>query len=134
VYLPPFEAAIDAGAATVMTAFNEINGVPATGNKALLKDVLRGELGFDGLVVSDWDSVIEMIAHGYAADEKHAGELAAHAGLDMEMTSKAYENHLKDLIILPVSKNTKVALIGPMAHAPLDQMGTWTVKHIVERI
>ena len=197
VYLPPFEAAIDAGAATVMTAFNEINGVPATGNKALLKDVLRGELGFDGLVVSDWDSVIEMIAHGYAADEKHAGELAAHAGLDMEMTSKAYENHLKDLInegkiseaqlddfvrhilrikfrlglfetpymdasrksvfydkahlaeaktaavkstvllknksVLPVSKNTKVALIGPMAHAPLDQMGTWTFDGEKER-
>ncbi len=190
VYLPPFQSALDAGVATVMTSFNEINGIPATGNEFLLKQVLRDELKFDGLVVSDWDSVVEMIAHGYAKDEKQAGEQAANAGMDMEMTSRAYEHHLKDLIkegkvaehqldefvknilriklrlglfetpyrdknneanfykethlaaakeaaikssvllknsdILPLSSATKVALIGPLADAPLDQMGTWT--------
>ena len=189
VYLPPFESALNTGAATVMTAFNEINGIPATGNKYLLKDVLRDELEFDGFVVSDWDSVTEMSTHGFAKNEKHAAELAANAGMDMEMTSKAYENHLKNLInegkvteqeldefvknilrvklrlglfktpyrekntdikfyakehlaeakeaaiksvvllknenILPLSSNVKVALIGPLADAPLDQLGTW---------
>lgn len=98
VYLPPFKVAIDAGAATIMTSFGDVNGIPATGNEFILKDILRNELGFDGFVVSDWNSVTEMIAHGFAKDEKHAGELAAVAGMDMEMTSKAYENHLKDLI------------------------------------
>ena len=191
VYLPPFKAAIDAGSATVMSSFNEINGIPATGNEFLLKDVLRDELQFDGFVVSDWDSVIEMVAHGYASDEKHAGELAAKAGLDMEMTSQAYENHLKELIeekkisveelnefvrnilrikfrlglfknphrnkehtgnfyakdhlkeakkaaiestvllknknsILPISEKTNVAIIGPLANAPHEQLGTWS--------
>lgn len=189
IYLPPFQSAVSAGSATVMTSFNEVNGVPVTGSKFLLKDVLRNELGFDGLTVSDWDSVIEMVAHGYAKDEKHAGQLAANAGLDMEMTSKAYENNLKILIeegkvseaqlddfvrnilrtkfrlglfetpyrdkkneanfygekhlaeakkaairstvllknesVLPLNRKMKIALMGPLADAPLDQMGTW---------
>ncbi len=98
VYLPPFTAAVDAGALTFMSAFNEVNGMPATGNQFLLKQVLRDELGFNGLVVSDWNSVIEMISHGVARDEKQAAELAAKAGLDMEMTSQAYEKNLKALI------------------------------------
>src|SRR5687767_15074997 len=98
VYLPPFKAAVDAGAATFMTAFNEINGVPATGNRFLLQKILREEWKYPGFVVSDWDSVIEMIHHGFAADEKHAAERAMNAGLDMEMTSKSYENHLANLI------------------------------------
>ncbi|WP_203255883.1 glycoside hydrolase family 3 N-terminal domain-containing protein [Hyunsoonleella ulvae] len=190
VYLPPFESAINADVATVMTAFNEVNGVPASGHKYLLRDVLKDKLKFDGFVVSDWESVTEMIPHGYAKDEKHAAQLSANAGLDMEMTSKAYEHHLKNLIeegkvseaqldafvknilriklrlglfetpfrdknntanfynkedlelakdaavkstvmlknanVLPLNKNTKIALIGPLADAPLDQMGTWT--------
>ncbi|WP_343329424.1 beta-glucosidase BglX [Polaribacter staleyi] len=191
VYLPPFKAAVDAGAATVMSAFNEINGIPATGNKFLLKDVLRGELQFDGFVVSDWDSVIEMVYHGFARDDKHAAELAAKAGLDMEMSSEAYEHHLKELIkenkvsieelnefvrnilrvkfrlglfdnpyrnkkhtgnfyaeshlaeakkaaiestvllknknsILPIAEKTNVAIIGPLANAPHEQLGTWS--------
>ena len=190
IYLPPFKAAINAGAATVMSSFNEINGIPATGHEFLLKDVLRGELQFDGFVVSDWDSVTEMIAHGFASDEKHAAELAAKAGLDMEMNSEAYENHLKELIeeekvtieeldefvrnilrikfrlglfenphrnkehtgnlyaeshleeakkaaiestvllknknsILPLSEKTNIAIIGPLANAPHEQLGTW---------
>ena len=190
VYLPPFEAAIDAGAATIMTSFNEINGIPVTGNKYLLKNVLRDELQFDGFAVSDWNSTIEMINHGFARDEKHVAELSANAGLDMEMTSGAYENHLKELInegkitevqlddfvrnilrikfrlglfknpyrnkehtgnlyaeehlkeakkaavsssvllknksVLPLKKNTKVALIGPLTDAPHEQLGTWS--------
>lgn len=98
VILPPFRAAFDAGVATVMTSFNDINGVPASGNDFLLKDVLKDEIGFDGFVVSDWNSITEMIPHGYAADEKHAAELAANAGLDMEMTSESYDKHLEELI------------------------------------
>ncbi|WP_157366617.1 glycoside hydrolase family 3 N-terminal domain-containing protein [Aquimarina agarilytica] len=188
-YLKPFEAALAAGAPTVMTSFNEINGVPASGNKWLLNDILRGKLDFKGFVVSDWNSTTGMIDHGYAKNEKHTAELSFNAGLDMEMTSKSYENHLKELLeekkitetqldflvanilrvkfqldlfknpyrsktftgnyydqkhldlakkavikssvllknnaILPLNKNTKVAVIGPLANAPLEQLGTW---------
>lgn len=190
LYLPPFQASIDAGAATVMSSFNEVNGIPVTGNEFLLKTVLRKELEFDGLVVSDWDSVTEMVTHGYAKDEKQSAEYAANAGLDMEMTSKAYEHHLKTLIdegrikvsqlndlvrnilrakfrlnlfenpyipenhtgnlyaekhlaeakkaaikssvllkndnVLPVDSKTKIAIIGPLANKPHEQLGTWT--------
>lgn len=191
IYLPPFKVAIEAGAATVMSSFNELNGIPATGNEFILKDILRNELKFNGFVVSDWNSVTEMITHGYAKDEKHAGELSAIAGLDMEMTSQAYEHHLKDLILegkisedqldsfvknilrikfklglfdnpyrdldnaknfyaenhldeakkaaiksmvllknnnnaLPLNKNTKIAVIGPLANANREQLGTWS--------
>lgn len=190
IYLPSFRAAIHSGAATVMTSFNEVNGVPVTGNEFLLKDVLRDELNFNGFTVSDWDSTVEMIAHGFASDEKHVAQLAANAGLDMEMNSKAYEQHLKTLIeegkvstaqldeavknilrvklqlnlfdnpyipkdhtgnlyaethlqeaknaaikstillkndnILPLATTTKVAVIGPMANKPHEQLGTWS--------
>ena len=188
-YLKPFETALAAGAPTVMTSFNEVNGVPASGNKWLLNDILREKLGFEGFVVSDWNSTTGMIDHGYAKNEKHTAELSFNAGLDMEMTSKSYEHHLKELLqekkvteaqldflvanilrvkfqldlfknpyrsktntgnfydqkhlelakkaaikssvllknnaILPLSKNTKVAVIGPLANAPLEQLGTW---------
>lgn len=98
LYLPPFTAAIDEGVATVMSSFNEVNGVPATGNKKILTEVLRGQFDFDGFVVSDWNSVTEMISHGFASDESEAARLSAKAGMDMEMTSKAYDNHLQKLI------------------------------------
>jgi len=98
VYLRPFKKAVEAGVATFMTGFNELNGVPASGNSYLLKEILREEWGFDGFVVSDWNSIIEMIPHGFAADEKEAAEKAANAMLDMEMTSTSYQNHLKTLI------------------------------------
>jgi beta-glucosidase len=98
LYLPPFRSAIDAKVATFMSSFNEINGVPATGNKKILTDILRTQLGFDGFVVSDWNSVTEMIPHGFAQNEKEAAQRAAEAGLDMEMVSKAYEVHLKKLV------------------------------------
>jgi len=191
VYLPPFKAAIDAGAQTVMTAFNEMNGIPASGDKKLLTNILRGQLGFDGFVVSDWNSITEMIPHGFAKDEKQAAEIAINAGLDMEMTSASYENHIKELLkegkitmkqldflvanilrvkfrmnlfkkpfrikqhsgnlyaskhlalakeaaikstvllknennILPLKTKTKVAIIGPLANKPREQLGTWT--------
>ncbi len=191
IYLPPFKAAIEAGALTVMSSFNEYNGVPASASTFLLKEVLRDDLAFDGFVVSDWNSLTETIPHGYARDERHAAELAFKAGLDMEMTSRAYENHLKTLLengtiqmadldimvanilrtklrmglfdapipkdnsatlyyknahlekakeaaiksmvllknkndILPLNSSKKIALIGPLADAPHDQLGTWT--------
>lgn len=94
VFLPPYKAAIDAGAATVMTSFNEYDGVPATGNKFLLDQVLRQEWGFDGFIVTDYTSINEMIPHGFAAGEKHAGELAVKAGVDMDMQGGVYQNHL----------------------------------------
>jgi len=191
IYMPPFKAAIDAGAQTVMTAFNEMNGIPASGDKKLLTSILRKQLGFDGFVVSDWNSITEMIPHGFAANEKHAAQIAINAGLDMEMTSASYENHLKELInegkvtikqldflvanilrvkfrmnlfenpfvpeehtgnlyapkhlelakkaaikstvllknnnnMLPLNKTRTVAIIGPLANKPREQLGTWS--------
>ncbi|MBR5567906.1 MAG: glycosyl hydrolase, partial [Bacteroidales bacterium] len=87
VYLPPFEACVKAGAMTLMTSFNDNDGVPSTGNGFLVNDVLRGEWGFDGFVVSDWASIYEMVNHGFAEDNKRAGELAINAGVDMDMMS-----------------------------------------------
>jgi len=98
VYLKPFQASVNAGVATLMSGFHEVNGIPATGNAFLLKTVLRDEWKFDGFVVSDWASVTQMIDHGFCADEKDAALKAIHAGLDMEMATTAYENHLKQLL------------------------------------
>ncbi|MFT4663289.1 MAG: beta-glucosidase [Polaribacter sp.] len=98
VILPPFKAVSKAGVATFMNSFNELNGVPATADKFLQRDILKGEWGFEGFVVSDWGSISEMIAHGYAKDGKHAAELAANAGSDMDMESHLYIKHLKDLV------------------------------------
>ncbi|MCB9324145.1 MAG: glycoside hydrolase family 3 C-terminal domain-containing protein [Lewinellaceae bacterium] len=197
VYLPPFRAAIEAGALTVMTAFNELNGIPASGNEFLLQQVLRDDLSFDGFVVSDWNSIIEMIPHGYARDQKQAAEQAFNAGLDMEMMSQSYENNIKTLLnegkvtvqqldflvsnilrvkfkmglfeipfrpkdtddklyhsdhltaakeaavksmvllkneaLLPLRKGQKVAIIGPLANAPREQLGTWTFDGEAEK-
>lgn len=90
VYLPPFHAAVEAGVGTLMSAFLDLNGVPASANRRLLTDVLRGEWGFDGFVVSDYDSVIELINHGVAEDRADASALALRAGVDMDMASRAY--------------------------------------------
>lgn len=98
VYLPPFEAAVKAGAMTLMTSFNDNDGIPSTGNKELLKGVLRDQWGFDGLVVTDWASAAEMIQHGFAADGKHAAELSLNAGVDMDMMSYVYTAHLEELL------------------------------------
>ena len=191
VYLPSFAAAEKAGAATFMSAFNDLNGVPATGNAFLLRQVLRKEWGFDGFVVSDWNAVEEMINHGYAADSTDAAAKSLRAGVDMEMASTDYYDRLPALIaagkfdvklvdesvrnilrikfrlglfdkpipapppasamlapdaldiarqlatesavllrnegsLLPLSKSiAKVAVIGPLADSPVDQMGCW---------
>lgn len=98
IVLPPFKMCHDAGAASIMTAFNDINGIPATGHKALLRDKLRKEWGFQGVVLSDWESLTQMVTHGYAADNKQAALIAMEAGLDMEMASQAYQNHLRELL------------------------------------
>lgn len=191
VVLKPFKAAQEAGALTFMSAFNDLNGVPTSGNEFTLRQILRKEWKYDGMVVSDWGSVSEMISHGYCADEKEAALKAITAGVDMEMSSTTYAKHLKSLIdegkvnltmvdesvknilllkfklglfenpyvdaeaekqmlapefldhartvarqstvllknemnTLPISSNiASVAVIGPLADAPRDQLGTW---------
>lgn len=189
VYLVPFKKAIEAGAATLMTSFNDNDGIPASGNEYLLKDILRKDWKFDGFVVSDWASMTEMLAHGFAKDAKDVAKISVSAGLDMEMVSGAYSRHLKALVesgevsmtdvdnsvrnilrvkfrmglfenpyvdtkqpsilysaehlqaakdaaiksaillkndnLLPLKENVKIAVIGPLADAPHDQMGTW---------
>ena len=191
IILPPFKMAIDAGAASIMTAFNEVNGIPASGDKALLNDLLRKEWGYEGVVLSDWESVIQMVVHGYTPNEKEAAYKAMQASLDMEMASTAYEEYLPQLAregrisekqiddavrrilkmkfelglfddpyahinnefpelldkkhledakelaieshvllknddVLPLDDDIEtIALIGPLADAPHDQLGTW---------
>jgi beta-glucosidase len=98
IYLPPFHAAIKAGAGSVMSAYMDLNGVPATGNRWLLHDVLRKEWGFRGLVVSDWDSVPSLTTHGFASGPEDAAIRAAHAGVDMEMTSTSFRTYLVDAV------------------------------------
>lgn len=198
VYLPPFKKAIDAGCAGIMTSFNDNDGIPATGNNKLLRHILRDEWQFDGVVVSDWGAVTEMIKHGFARNRQDAARIALEAGLDMDMSSKAFIQHLETLIgngllsealldnavrhvlrlkfrlglfdrpytdlnkpvetysdnhlaiakemagqsvvllknegaVLPLSEDIKQILItGPLADAPHDQLGTWTMDGEVE--
>ncbi|AUC15246.1 beta-glucosidase [Tenacibaculum sp. SZ-18] len=96
--LPPFKSAHEAGVKTFMNSFNELNGIPATGDKFLQRDILKGEWNYEGFVVSDWGSIMEMIDHGYAENKNHAAELAANAGSDMDMESYAYVNELASLV------------------------------------
>ena len=199
VYLPPFKASVEAGVATIMCEFNDIGGIPNTGNRWLLTDVVRGEWGFAGVMFSDWDSVVEMIPWGFAADQKEAALKALNAGVDVEMFSRSYIAHARELIaegkismkvvddavrrilrtkfrmglfdcpyvepnraskvifckehlalareaaarstvllkneghLLPLSEDVrKIALIGPLADAPADQMGNWTTDGKLE--
>lgn len=97
-YFPAFKATADAGAATLMTSFNEIDGIPSTGNKWLLKDILRDEWGWDGMVVTDWNSAGEMIAHGFSRDLKHTAEQAINAGVDMDMMSYGFIQYVEELV------------------------------------
>ncbi len=192
VFLPPFKACIDEQARTLMTAFNTVNGVPASGHKRLLREVLKDEWQFSGFVVSDWGSVIEMIKHGSVANKSEAAELSMQAGVDMEMVSTCYAKNMSDLLesgrvdmkliddavgrildtkarlnlfeepyadpeqrelldeeylqtarelgrqsmvllkndsALPVNQDSlkKIAVIGPFADAPRDQLGTWVM-------
>jgi beta-glucosidase len=98
VYLPPFHAAVDAGVATLMTSFNDVNGVPSSANTHLLRDILRKDWGFRGFVVSDWESIHEMIVHGYCRDDKDAARAAVRAGVNMEMVSQTFHDHLPTLV------------------------------------
>jgi beta-glucosidase len=98
VHLVPFKAALDAGAATFMTSFSDLNGVPATANELLLKRILRNEWRYEGFVVSDWDSVRQLSVHGLTVDYKDSAFEAANAGVDMEMASSTYADHLAALI------------------------------------
>ncbi len=111
VHLPPFEAALDAGVASIMTSFSEVNGVPATANELLLKQILRSEWGYDGFVVSDWNSIRELSVHGLTADDEEAAYEAARAGVDMEMAGGAYADHLAELV-----------RAGRIAEAAIDAM------------
>ena len=98
VYLPPFKAAAEAGAATFMNSFNDLNGIPATGSAYLQREVLKGKWGFKGFIVSDWGSIGEMIPHGYAANNYEAAWEAITAGCDMDMESRSYIGNLAKLV------------------------------------
>jgi beta-glucosidase len=96
--LPPFKAAAKAGVATFMNSFNDIDGIPATGHKELQRAILKEDWNWNGFIVSDWGSIGEMVAHGFAKDKKHAAEIALNAGSDMDMESYSYERNLKTLL------------------------------------
>ncbi len=98
IHLPPFKAGVDAGAMSLMSAFQVLNGVPATANTFTMKRILRGEWGFDGFVVSDWNSVGELVDHGYVADGREAAHRAIAATIDMDMMGNVYARHLADLV------------------------------------
>ncbi|MBP5676583.1 MAG: glycoside hydrolase family 3 C-terminal domain-containing protein [Bacteroidales bacterium] len=97
-YLPPYKAAVDAGALSVMASFNELDGVPAHANKHLMQDILRDEWGFEGFIVTDYTGINEMVCHGYAANEADAGALSVNAGVDMDMMSASFMNYLKEKV------------------------------------
>jgi len=98
IYFPPFKAAVDAGVGTFMSAFNDLNGVPTSANRFTLTEVLRDEWKFDGAVVSDYESVREVINHGFAADDADAAQLGLNAGVDVEMVSRLYNKHAAQLM------------------------------------
>jgi beta-glucosidase len=98
VYLPPFQAAVEVGVATIMTSFSDLNGVPASANEFLLRQILRDEWGFDGFVVSDWASITQLSVHGLTANDREAAYAALSAGVNMEMATSAYADHLVQLV------------------------------------
>src|SRR5216684_4859847 len=98
VYLPPFHAAVDAGVGTLMSAFNDLNGIPATANRHTLTEILRDEWKFTGFVVSDYDSIHEVIPHGIAADDSQAAQEALSAGVDMDMADGDYIKYVPELV------------------------------------
>jgi len=98
VYLPSFKAMVDAGVATLMASFSDLNGIPPTGNQFLMRQILRDEWGFEGPVVSDWESIEELVMHGLCSDNRSAAQAAAMAGINIEMASSAYADHLPELV------------------------------------
>ena len=192
VHLRPFKAAVDAGVVTLMASFSDLNGVPATGNEFLMREILRDEWGFDGFVVSDWNSIHQLAVHGLTADDRESALAAATAGIDMDMAGNVYASQLPGLVedgalhvetidaavanilrakfelglfekpytdpealprianpealatakkaalqsvvllknddgVLPLSKDglDRIEVIGPLADAPYEQLGTW---------
>ena len=107
-YLPPYKAAVEAGAGSVMTSFNELDGVPSTGNKYLLTELLRKEMGFKGFVVTDYTSINEMVNHGIVANEEEAGALALNAGVDMDMQGEIYFKYLAKQVKAGVVKEKQI--------------------------
>lgn len=97
-YLPAYKAAVDAGCALVMTSFNTLDRIPSSANRRLMRDILRKEMKFDGVLISDWAAIAELIPHGVAADEKEAAKKAINAGVDIDMATSVYVNHLKELV------------------------------------
>ena len=97
-YLPSYQAGIDAGAALVMTSFNTVNGIPATGNKKLMRDILREQMKFDGVLISDWAAIEEIIYHGYCADREEAAVRAVEAGVDIDMMTGIYSENLCQMV------------------------------------
>ncbi len=98
IIFPPFKAAVDTGVRTFMNSFNQLNGIPATGNAFLQREILKKSWGFEGFVVSDWGSIKELVTHGYAKDNSHAAEIAINAGSDMDMESDVYVSYLNELV------------------------------------
>ena len=144
-YLPPFEAAVKAGALTLMTSFNDNDGVPSTGNNFILRQVLRGEWGFDGLVVTDWDSMGEMIAHGFGADRKDVAEKAANASVDMDMMTFGFLSHLEELVRSGAVKESVIdkavgnilrvkILLGLFEHPYVDAEAAGAVQYAPEHL
>ncbi len=109
IHLPPFQAAVEAGVLTLMSAFNDLNGVPASGNRHTIREILKGEWGFNGFVVSDWASIKQLVHHGYAHDDKDAAQKGILAGVDMDMHSNVYGMNLANLI---KEKKIPVSLIN----------------------
>ena len=145
VYLPPFEAAVKAGAMTLMTSFNDNDGVPSTGNRFVLKDVLRDEWGFDGLVVTDWNSMGEMINHGFGADTREVALRSIQAGVDMDMMTFGYLSHLEDLVRSGAVKESAIdnavrnilrvkILLGLFEHPYVDVEAAKAVQYAPEHL
>ena len=107
-YLPAYKSAIEAGAEMIMTSFNILNGIPSTVNKWLIQEIIRKELGFEGIIISDYGAIEETITHGYSANEKEAARNAINAGVDIDMMSGIYANHLKDLCLENLEIENKV--------------------------
>lgn len=131
-YLPPYRAAVEAGVQTVMTSFNDLNGIPASANPFLLKQILRKEWGFEGVIVSDYDSIGELVAHGFARDHKEAALRSVLSGVDMDMMGNAYHFHLANLVregMVPESLLDEAVLrilklkfdLGLFAHPYVDE-------------
>jgi Beta-glucosidase-related glycosidases len=145
VYLPPFEAAVRAGALTLMTSFNDNDGVPSTGNKFVVRDVLRDEWGFDGLVVTDWNSMGEMIPHGFGADTREVVSKAMAAGVDMDMMTFGFVSQLEDLVRSGVVKESAVdnavrnilrvkLVLGLFEHPYVDVAAAEAVQYAPEHL